>query len=109
MAVRPARVTAPADSTPAVGPEVLAAALSASPEATVLLDEQGRCVYVNPAACTVLGVPADDLHGRPLPFADGGAAPAGPRGPTRGGRRARRAIASSSSAGDRSAPATAAR
>ena len=81
MAVRPADVTAPADRTPAVGPEVLAAALSASPEATALLDEQGRCVYVNAAACAVLGVPADDLHGRPLPFADGGPAPAGPRGP----------------------------
>jgi PAS domain-containing protein len=77
MAVRPARATAPADSTPAVGPEVLAAALSASPEATVLLDEQGHCVFANPAACAVLGVPADDLLGRPLPFADGDAAPAG--------------------------------
>jgi signal transduction histidine kinase len=83
MAVRPARATAPADSTPAVGPEVLAAALSASPEATVLLDEQGHCVFANPAACAVLGVPADDLLGRPLPFADGDAAPAGRRGPTR--------------------------
>ena len=48
---------------------MLAAALSASPEATALLDEQGRCVYVNAAACAVLGVPADELHGRPLPFA----------------------------------------
>ena len=77
MAVRPARVTTLGGSTPAVGPEVLAAALSASPAATALLDEQGRCVYANPAACAVLGVPAEELHGRPLPFEDGGAASAG--------------------------------
>jgi signal transduction histidine kinase len=72
MAVRPAHVTAPVD----IDAEVLAAALSASPEATALLDEQGRCVYANPAACAVLGLPSAQLHGRPLPFAGGGEVPA---------------------------------
>lgn len=53
----------------AAGPEVLAAALDAVAEGTVLLDERGRCVYVNPAACAILGMPAASLLGLPSPFA----------------------------------------
>jgi PAS domain S-box-containing protein len=72
MAV-PAVEPAGAHALSAIGPEVLAAALDASAEATVLLDEDGCCVYVNPAACAVLGVAADDLLRRPSPFVDGDA------------------------------------
>lgn len=76
MSVPPARPAFPADPTVAAGPEVLAAALSASAEATALLDERGRCLYVNPAACAVLGVPADGLLTQPWPFTgDGHTAP----------------------------------
>ena len=107
MAVRPADVTTPGGSTPAVGPEVLAAALSASPAGHALLDEQGRCVYVNPAACALLGVAAEELLGRPLPFEDGGPAPHGSDALAATGAPV---IASWSSAADRSPPAaTAAR
>ena len=50
------------------GPELLAAALDAAAEAIALLDADGRCVHLNPAACTVLETPADALLGRPCPF-----------------------------------------
>ncbi len=52
----------------AVAPEVLAAALAASPDGVALLDEQGRCVYVNAAGCALLGTPLAALLGRPAPF-----------------------------------------
>ena len=52
----------------AVGPDVLAAAVDASPDGVALLDEQGRCVYVNAAGCALLGAPSAELVGRPTPF-----------------------------------------
>jgi len=52
----------------AVGPDVLAAAVDASPDGVALLDEQGRCVYVNAAGCALLGAPSAELVGRPAPF-----------------------------------------
>jgi PAS domain-containing protein len=71
MAVSPAASASPANApSPAVGPEVLAAALAASADGTALLDEDGRCVYVNPAACAILGVPADALLGWLSPSAE---------------------------------------
>ena len=76
--IRPDRASVRTRCRPSV-PGVLAAALDASAEATVLLDAQGCCVYVNPAACAVLGTSADALLGRPSPFAaddDGGRGPA---------------------------------
>ena len=45
----------------AVGPDVLAAAVDASPDGVALLDEQGRCVYVNAAGCALLGAPPAEL------------------------------------------------
>jgi PAS domain S-box-containing protein len=66
MAMTPA-VPLIADA-PAVGPDVLAAALAASPDGVALLDEQRRCVYVNAAGCTLLGTPLAELVGRPAPF-----------------------------------------
>ena len=51
-----------------VGPDVLAAAVDASPDGVALLDEQGRCVYVNAAGCALLGAPSAELVGRPAPF-----------------------------------------
>ena len=48
---------------PAVGPEVLAAALAASADGLALLDEQGRYVYVNPAGLRAPRRAADDLLG----------------------------------------------
>ena len=87
MAVPPAGpdvcADVPADAATAVGPDVLAAALDASAEATALLDAQGCCVYVNPAACTVLGTPADALLGRPFPVAAATEDDGGPRRSTR--------------------------
>jgi PAS domain S-box-containing protein len=68
MAVPPTGSDLGAGVGTAVAPDVLAAALDASAAATVLLDEHGRCLYVNPAACTVLGSTADALLGRPPPF-----------------------------------------
>ena len=99
MAVPPA-VSDVCAGAAAVGPAVLAAALDASAEATALLDPQGRCVYVNPAACAVLGTPADTLLGRPFPVTaavddDRGAPAAPPAGPPRG----RRASGTSSTTG----------
>jgi PAS domain S-box-containing protein len=74
MGVRPAAPAASVDVAPA--PEVLAAALAASADGTALLDENGRCAYVNAAACTLLGMDASELLGRPLPFdVDGDEAP----------------------------------
>jgi PAS domain S-box-containing protein len=68
MTVHPTGPGVGADGVPAVGPDVLAAALDASAEATILLDAQGCCIYVNPAACAVLGTSADAVLGRPSPF-----------------------------------------
>jgi PAS domain S-box-containing protein len=73
MAVPPAGPASVADATGIAGPEVLAAALDAAAEGTALLDERGRCIYVNPAGCAILGVPVDALLGRPSPFTDGAA------------------------------------
>jgi len=64
MAVSP---TAPTSPVP-VGADVLVAALDVAADATALLDEQGRYLYVNAAACTLLGAPADALVGHPSPF-----------------------------------------
>ena len=50
------------------GPEALAAALEASADGVALLDEQGRCRFVNPAACALLGMASTDLLGQPAPF-----------------------------------------
>ena len=93
MSVPPAAPPSPRGTAVRVGPDVLASALAASADGTALLDDEGTCVYVNPAACTLLGVPPDALVGRPSPFAtadagqDGGrmrrsvrwAVPASPR------------------------------
>ena len=64
------------EAVPAIGPDLFAAVLAASAEATALLDERGNCIFVNPAACAVLGGPADGLLGRRAPFASGPDAPA---------------------------------
>ena len=53
----PPAVPAAGDAAAAVGPDVLAAALAASAHGVALLDEQGRCVHVNPAGCALLGAP----------------------------------------------------
>jgi DNA-binding NarL/FixJ family response regulator len=58
MAMPPA-VPAAGDAAAAVGPDVLAAALGASAHGVALLDEQGRCVHVNPAGCALLGALAE--------------------------------------------------
>src|ERR1700733_14192705 len=71
MVVPPAGPAFLVDAPVAVGPEVLAAALDAAAEGTVLLDERDHCLYANPAACTILGVPAHTLLGRPSPFTGG--------------------------------------
>jgi len=70
------------DVASAVGPDVLAAAVDASPDGVALLDEQGRCVYVNAAGCALLGAPSAELVGRPAPFPvpdDGSAGRPSPR------------------------------
>ena len=60
MAMPPTARTA-ADPAAAVGPDILAAALAASPDGVALLDEQGRCLHVNAAGCALLGTPLADL------------------------------------------------
>jgi PAS domain S-box-containing protein len=65
------------------GPEVLAAALEASADGVALLDEQGHCLFVNPAACDLLGAASADLLGRPGPFVDSDDAPSGTARPRR--------------------------
>jgi PAS domain S-box-containing protein len=70
MALPPARPASLGDATAVVGLEVLAAALDACADGVALVDEQGRCVHVNPAGCALLGLPARDLVGRPAPFGD---------------------------------------
>ena len=76
MAMPPAPAS-PGAATAAVGPEVMAAALEACADGVVLLDEQGRCLFVNPAACDLLGAASADLMGRPGPFVDSDDAPSG--------------------------------
>lgn len=44
----------------------LANLLDALPDGIVLLDAGGRCLFTNPAACEILGVPRDELLGRDL-------------------------------------------
>ena len=80
MAMPPA-VPAAGDAAAAVGPDVLAAALAASAHGVALLDEQGRCVHVNPAGCALLGAPLADLLGQVAPFAgpDDAVGPTRPR------------------------------
>jgi PAS domain S-box-containing protein len=78
----PPAVPTPARAVSEVGADVLAAALDASPDGVALMDDQGRCVHVNPAGCALLGTPPADLLGRLAPFAepdDGGAGPTRPR------------------------------
>ena len=58
----------PSVGTAPVGPDVLAAALTAATDGIALVDATGRCVHVNPAGCTILGVPADAVVGRASPF-----------------------------------------
>jgi PAS domain S-box-containing protein len=70
MEVPPATVSPGHAAASRVGPDVLAAALDASADGTALLDERGRCLFVNPAGCTLLGAPSADLLGRPSPFAE---------------------------------------
>ena len=67
MSVPPAQPDVHPD-TVTVGPHVLAAALDAAAEAVAVLDGEGRCVHLNPAACAVLGVRPTDLLGKPCPF-----------------------------------------
>jgi PAS domain S-box-containing protein len=67
MAMPPA-VRATTDAGAAVGADLLAAALAASPDGVALLDEQGRYVYVNAAGCALLGAPLAELTGRPAAF-----------------------------------------
>ena len=104
MAVRPARAAAPRRPPPAVGPEVLAAALAASPEAS-------RCSTSRAAASTSIpaGVRAPRRaraticwDGRAVRGPDGAAGRRARGDCSGGGHRARCGSASSSSAGDRS-------
>jgi PAS domain S-box-containing protein len=82
MAVPPTARRA-ADPAGVVGPDILAAALAASPDGVALLDEQGRCLHVNAAGCALLGTPLADLLGRPAPFVEPDAPSAGPIRPRR--------------------------
>jgi signal transduction histidine kinase len=68
MAVPGSASTCTAAGTTSVGPDVLAAALTASTDGIALVDATGRCVHVNPAGCEILGVPVDAIVGRPSPF-----------------------------------------
>jgi signal transduction histidine kinase len=84
MAMVPA-VPVAGDAAAAVGPDVLAAALAASAHGVALLDEQGRCVHVNPAGCALLGASLTDLVGQVAPFAE-------PAGGAVGSSRSRRLL-----------------
>jgi signal transduction histidine kinase len=82
MAMPPAARASPDDAAATIVPGVLAAALVGAPDGVALVDEQGRCVFVNPAGCALLGRPPEELVGREAPFA-------GPTGPTRAQRSVR--------------------
>ena len=79
----PPTARAEADPAAVIGPDILAAALAASPDGVALLDEQGRCLHVNAAGCALLGTPLADLLGRPAPFVEPDAPSAGPTRPRR--------------------------
>lgn len=82
MAMPPTARTA-ADAAAVVGPDILAAALAASPDGVALLDEQGLCLHVNATGCALLGTPLAGLLGRPAPFVEPDARSTGPTRPRR--------------------------
>jgi signal transduction histidine kinase len=82
MAMLPAPAS-PGGAATTAGPDVVAAALEAAADGVALLDEQGRCLFVNPAACDLLGAASADLLGRPGPFVDSDDAPSGTARPRR--------------------------
>jgi signal transduction histidine kinase len=59
------------------GPDVLAALVEVAADGLGVLDPRGRLVHVNAAGAGVLGRPAAELTGRPVPFPVPAADPAG--------------------------------
>jgi signal transduction histidine kinase len=68
---------------PVPTPDVLVALLEVSADGLGVLDAEGRLVHVNPAGAAVLGRPAAELLGRPVPFDAGSADTAPPSGRAR--------------------------
>ncbi len=60
------------------GSDVLAALVEVAADGLGVVDAAGRLVHVNAAGAAVLGRPAAELVGQPVPFAPGAADPASP-------------------------------